>query len=245
MKSETYSKIAEPSEAFPYKPPSNEIKQKYARVFEIKKALPPRLVKLAFDKTVSLIILLLTMPIFALLKIAYLVEGFFIPENRGPMIFYYMAVSEGRIFKKYKLRLIKQSYIDQDAASRHEWIAYSAEWNDESRTIVGTFVKKYYLDELPQFWSVLVGDMSLVGPRPISVMHFERDAAQGNVVRGLIRGGMLGLGHINKGTDEMGNPVYEYEYICEYLDKGPIGLLKLDIWIIWKGIRLIFKGGGH
>ena len=185
------------------------------------------------------------LPILVILKVAYLIEGILIPENRGPMFFYYMAISEGREIKKYKIRLIKQSYVDLEAAKRHEWIAYAAEWNEASRTVVGRFVKKYYLDELPQFWSVFKGDMSLVGPRPISVLHYQRDLAQGNVVRSILRGGMLGLGHINKGTDQMGNPVYEYEYICEYLDRSSISLLRLDCWIIWRGILLIFKGGGH
>ena len=55
--------------------------------------------------------------------------------------------------------------------------------------------------------------MSIVGPRPLSVLHYERDKAQGNVTRSLLKGGLLGLGHINKGTAEMGNSMYEYEYI--------------------------------
>ena len=87
--------------------------------------------------------------------------------------------------------------------------------------------------------------MSIVGPRPLSVMHFERDRDQGNVTRSLLKGGLLGLGHINKGTSEMGNSKYEYEYIDEYIKRSSFGLLKLDIWIIWQGVKVIFRGGGH
>lgn len=102
-----------------------------------------------------------------------------IPENAGPMFFYYNAVSAGQIIPKYKIRLIKTKYIEPEGAKRHDWIAFSAEWTPDSRTHVGSFDKKFYLDELPQFWSVLVGDMSIVGPRPLSVLHYERDKAQG------------------------------------------------------------------
>ena len=62
---------------------------------------------------------------------------------------------------------------------------------------------------------MLKGDMSIVGPRPIAILHYERDKAQGNVTRSLLKGGLLGLGHINKGTSEMGKP--EYEYVDQYI----------------------------
>jgi lipopolysaccharide/colanic/teichoic acid biosynthesis glycosyltransferase len=235
----------EPKEAFPYKPPSKATIKKYRYIFSLKEPIPSRFLKSAFDKFISFVLILMSLPILFLLKLVYLIEGTFISDNKGPMFFYYNAVSAGKIFRKYKIRLIKTKYIDPEGAKRGDWIAYSAEWTPKSRTYVGQFVKKFYLDELPQFWSVLKGDMSLVGPRSISVLHYERDLAQGNVTRKFLKGGLLGLGHINKGTSEMGNPIYEYEYLDQYLKRSSFGLLCLDLWIIWKGVRVIFKGGGY
>lgn len=239
------TRLTEPTEAFPYTPPSKEILAKYRHIFEITDSLPQRFSKLVFDKIVAFILVIFSIPVFLLLKFFYVIEGILIPENKGPMFFYYWAVSEGKKFKKWKLRLIKTKYIEPEGAANNDWIAFSAEWTPESRTYVGTFVKKWYLDELPQFWSVLIGDMSIVGPRPLSVMHFERDRAQGNVTRSILRGGLLGLGHIKKGTPEMGNSTYEYDYVDQYMKRSSINLLRLDLWIIWRGIVVIFKGGGH
>ena len=231
--------------AFPYKPPTNEIKRKYSYIFASQFSLQNRHLKFVFDKLIALLFLLTTLPIIIFLKLAFIIEGLIIPENKGPMFFSYNAVSQGKLFPKYKIRLIKTKYIEPEGAKRGDWIAYSAEWNEDSRTIVGAFVKKFYLDEIPQFWNVLRGDMSIVGPRPLAVIHYERDLAQGNVTRKHLKGGLLGLGHIMKGKPEFGNPIYEYEYIDQYIKRSELDLLRLDLTIIWRGILLILKGGGH
>lgn len=231
--------------SFPYKPPTPSLKIKYKYIFMMKNALPDRLLKTLFDKTFSLIILLICLPLLIVLKFFFIIEGFLVPENKGPMFFSYNAVSQGRVFPKYKIRLIKSKYIDPFGAKRGDWSAYSSEWNKDSRTFIGAFVKKFYLDEIPQFLNVLLGDMSIVGPRPLAVMHYEQDLAQGNVSRKLLKGGLLGLGHILKGKPEFGSPVHEYEYIEQYIKRSEFGLLCLDFTIIWRGFLLILKGGGH
>ena len=135
----------EPAEAFPYKSPSIQIKQKYSYIFHEQFSIKNKFSKLLFDKVVALIFLIITSPIVFLLKLAFIVEGVFIPENKGPMFFSYNAVSQGKVFPKYKIRLIKTKYIESVGAKRGDWIAYSAEWNEDSRTIVGAFVKKFYI----------------------------------------------------------------------------------------------------
>jgi len=235
----------EPKEAFPYTAPTEEIKNQYKEIFELEQSLKVPFPKLLFDKFVSGIILLFCLPVILLLLIVNMIEGWLIPENRGPLFFYYNAVSEGRVFKKWKIRLIKEKYIDKELQAQGDWHAYQNEWMPEARTKLGAFVKKFYLDEIPQFYMVLKGDMSLVGPRPLAIHHYERDLAQGNVTRKLIRGGLLGYGHVRKGTPEFGKPVYEYEYVYRYLHYSPFKLLLTDLYVIWKGIVVVLKGGGH
>ncbi len=237
--------MVEPKKAFPYKPPSKKVLREYKHLFSIKAVVQDRLFKFLFDKFVAIFLLILAAPILLLIKIAYVIEGLVIKENSGPIFFYYNSVSAGKIFPKYKIRVIKTKFIDSKAAKRGDWRAYSAEWNSESRTYTGMFVKNFYLDELPQFYNVLKGDISIVGPRPLSVLHYKRDVAQGNIVRKILKGGLLGLGHINKGTKELGNPIFEYEYLNQYLNRSSFGLFCLDLWIIYKGIMIVIKGGGH
>lgn len=235
---------SEPKEAFPYKPPTDEIRKRFAPIFALKAPLPARWPKVVFDKLLAGVLLACVSPVLLMVKVAYLIEGWLIPENKGPMFFSYNAISQGRVIPKYKIRLIKTRFIDPVGAAKGDWHAFSAEWSPESRTHVGHFVKKFYLDELPQFYSILKGDMSIVGPRPLAVHHYERDRAQGNVTRFLLQGGLLGLGHVMKGTPEMGNPIYEYEYADQYMKLSPLGLLWLDLTIIGRGIKVIIQGKG-
>lgn len=234
----------EPKEAFPYKPPTEELKARYRELFELKKPIKVPVTKLIFDKITALIILLCSLPTIALLMLFNWIEGILVPENKGPLFFYYNAVSRGRVFKKYKIRLIKEKFIDKELQAKGDWHAFQNEWDPAARTNLGKFVKKFYLDEIPQFYNVLKGDMSIVGPRPIATHHYERDLAQGNIPRSLIRGGLLGYGHVRKGTPEFGKPEYEYEYVHRYLHYSPTRLLLLDLYIIGKGIKVMIKGKG-
>ncbi len=237
--------INEPKEAFPYKPPTEEIKKKYKEIFGLTVPLKVPFPKLLFDKLTALFFLIMATPIIIVLLVANWMEGIIIKENKGPLFFYYNAMSHGRKFKKWKIRMIKEKYINKELQAIGDWHAYKNEWMPEARTNVGRFVKKFYLDEIPQFFLILKGDMSFVGPRPLAVHHYNRDLAQGNVTRKLIRGGLLGYGHIRKGTPEFGDPVYEYEYVHRYLHDSPAKLLLTDLYVIWRGIIVVLKGGGH
>ena len=139
------SAFTEPPESFPYRPPTEDVKGQYKHIFMINGALPGRLLKTIFDKLVAIFFLIISLPIFILLKLAFILEGIIIPDNKGPMFFYYYAVSAGQVIPKYKIRLIKRRFIDPVGASKHEWKAFSAEWYPNSRTYVGQFVKKFYL----------------------------------------------------------------------------------------------------
>ncbi|HET9496221.1 MAG TPA: undecaprenyl-phosphate glucose phosphotransferase [Chloroflexia bacterium] len=120
-----------------------------------------RRVKRAFDIVFSAAVLVLTAPLFllisALVKISSPGPVFFIQERVG---------LDGKPFKLVKFRTMR---IDGDPALIPKMRDDLPGWtvpNDPRRTRIGTFLRRFSLDELPQFYNVLIGEMSVVGPRP-------------------------------------------------------------------------------
>ncbi len=113
-----------------------------------------RLIKRAFDIVVSIVVLLSGLPVFLLIAIAVKMS------SSGEIIFVQDRVGwNGRVFRMYKFRTMHTAPATE---SDTRWTRP----NDPHRTVVGQFLRRYSLDELPQFFNVLMGDMSVVGPRP-------------------------------------------------------------------------------
>lgn len=234
----------EPPQAFHCRPPDAALRQEFSELFALREPLPDRPAKLAFDRTVAATALVALSPVWLALYLANLIEGWLIPRNRGPLVYSYIASSAGRRFRKHKIRQIRMTEIDPVLAAQGSWHAFAKEWSPESRTYVGRFVKALYLDELPQLWDILKGDMSFVGPRPLAWHHYERDLAQGNVTRLLLKGGLLGRGQAQKGTKALGDPRGDFEYAEAYRTSSSWQLLRHDLRIIWNGIAVVFRERG-
>jgi exopolysaccharide biosynthesis polyprenyl glycosylphosphotransferase len=115
-----------------------------------------RLVKRIFDVSVSTTLLLLVWPLMILTALALFVES----KGRGTLFFHQIRMGEGgKTFRLLKFR----SMIEE---AEKDGIARWAQKNDSRITKVGAFLRRTRLDELPQLWNVLRGDMSFVGPRP-------------------------------------------------------------------------------
>lgn len=236
----------EPLGSFPYISPSEDLKSSYPEFFgENLQKIKKRKCKRYIDIILGSFFLIIAFPVILLLFISNFIEGLIIAAHRGPFLYYYYSVSHGEKIKKWKIRQVIWDTDNEALRATHDWIAFSEEWNKSKLTYTGAFVKKFYLDELPQFISIIRGDISLVGPRPLCVNHYLRDLHNGNTSRFLIPGGLLGLGHLNKGTDEMGQPVFEYKYVASYHSKSCLRMLLIDFKILYRGLLLIFKGGGH
>ena len=235
----------EDKRAFPYKPPSRKIQQMYGWIFTLKEAPKERISKLLFDKIASLTAIFLLWPIFVIILIAYVLDGFIHPQHRGSVFLSYIASSRGKKFKKYKFRLVREELIDKNLRNEGDWRAYPSERQPQNLTCIGKFLKKYYLDELPQVFNIIKGDVSFVGPRALAWHHYQRDIKQGNIARKLLKAGIFSESHTRKGTRLFGKPQLEYEYIEKYMKFSPWQLLWTDFRIISRGIKMILEGKGY
>lgn len=177
-----------------------------------------------------------------------LIIGFFVAiaiklDSPGPVIFSQNRVGKnGRHFKMYKFRSM---YID--AEERKKELLQQNEMqgamfkmtNDPRITKVGKFIRKYSIDELPQFFNVLKGDMSLVGTRPPTVEEVQKYKTE-QKRRLSVTPGMTGLWQTS-GRSE----IYDFDEIVkldlEYIDKWSIGM---DIKLLVKTIVVCVKGEG-
>ena len=155
-------------------------------------------------------------------------------EDGGPILFKQERVGKyGKVFNLYKVRSMR---IDAEK--------FGAQWAQEEdpRILkVGRFIRKTRIDEIPQLFNILKGDMSIVGPRPerpMFTVQFEEETT-GFINRLLVTPGLTGLAQVNGGYEMNHEEKLKWDII--YI-KGRS--LKLYISIIIKTIKVIFTGEG-
>jgi len=172
--------------------------------------------------------LLVFLLIYPWLALAILVE------SKRPVIFSQARLGKGgRPYSLVKFRTMRQ---DAEVNGQARW----AQKSDPRATFVGSFLRKTHLDEIPQFWNVLFGDMSLVGPRPERpglVAQLEKQIPFYRA-RLLVKPGITGWAQVNygKGASIEGS-AEKLEYDLYYIKHR--GLL-MDLWIILRTVGSVF-----
>lgn len=199
-----------------------------------------RIAKRAFDIIISALLLIVTSPIMLLAALALILE------DGLPVIFQNVRVGErGRIFKTYKLRSMWRKYsIGPQFNGRNKANLELEKKLIEERSIkggpvykiaddprvttVGKFLRRWSIDELPQFWNVLIGDMSLVGPRPHQPREVEKYEAHQRRVLG-VRPGITGMAQISGRSD------------LEFGDEARIDTWYIENWSIALDLYILIK----
>lgn len=163
-----------------------------------------------------------------LLVIAVLIKV----TSRGPILYAQERMSlDGTTFKMYKFRTMR---VDAESATGAVW----CKENDDRRTWIGSFLRRTSLDELPQLWNVLRGDMSIVGPRPERpvFVHQFRTQIPNYMLRHKVRAGITGWAQVNGWR---GNTSLDRRIECDlfYIRNWSYLLdLKIMVMTLWKGM---------
>lgn len=213
-----------------------------------------RLVKRLMDITISGLLLILLSPLFFLFAVLIKVT------SRGPVIFRHQRVGKNvvpfdllkfrtmvsggddRQYMQYLKQLIESernnnNFENNGHKNDGNGLPYRKMDSDPRVTPIGEFLRKYYLDELPQLWNILKGEMSLVGPRPH--VQFEVDYYQPEQCRRLsVAPGATGLWQVSGKADCTFNELINLD--LDYIDNWN---LLLDLEIMAKTVLLMARGG--
>lgn len=188
---------------------------------------------LVFKRVADVVLTILASP-FIIILVAIFAVAVKV-DSKGPAFYTQMRIGKGqKEFKIYKLRSMR---IDAESDTGAVW----AEKDDPRVTKVGRFIRKVRIDELPQFLNVLIGDMSIIGPRPERAdltWQFEKEIP-GFINRLSIRPGITGWAQVNGGYDI--SPAEKLAYDTVYINNMS---LKQDMVIVGKTIGVIFTGDG-
>jgi lipopolysaccharide/colanic/teichoic acid biosynthesis glycosyltransferase len=185
------------------------------------------------DLIIASLLLILCSPIFLLLAILTKLD------SAGPVFFRQIRLGkEGRPFEMIKFRTMYpgaetnlEILIKDERNQKLTWAKFQKLWDDPRLTRIGRILRRYSLDELPQLWNVIKGDMSLVGPRPILPEQGKIYGPNLSIYQ-LIRPGMTGAWQVN------GRNLTSFEERVDW------DTYYIRNWSLWMDIQILFRTVG-
>ncbi len=194
--------------------------------------------KRALDVLIVLLSSIVVVPVIAVLAVIIALDG------KSPFYWNERVGRGGRTFAMLKLRTMVpnadrqlEKHLAADPAARAEWEATQKLKRDPRITAVGRYLRKLSLDELPQMWNVLVGDMSIVGPRPM--MPSQRELYPGTAYYSL-RPGITGPWQVSDRNQ------CTFAQRADYDREYDLSLcLATDVRLVLSTVSVVLKGTGY
>jgi Undecaprenyl-phosphate galactose phosphotransferase WbaP len=193
-----------------------------------------------FDVSICVLAALMISPMFLIVGLAVKLT------SPGPMFYWQRRIGRnGKEFRLWKFRTmvvdadaVLEKHLQNDASLRAEWQRDQKLRNDPRITAIGTALRRTSLDELPQFWNILCGEMSLVGPRPIRQPEVEKYGTIFDQYRRVTPGltGMWQISGRNNTTYERRTQLDEY-YVRNWS-------ITLDLYILLRTLKTIILTEG-
>ena len=197
--------------------------------------IPKRLL----DLLVSGALLVVFLPVLLVVLVAFALDVLLSPRDRGSLFYREARISRGRTFDLLKFRTLRRDALERSAGH-----ARLLEADDENLTWIGRrLLKPWYVDELPQLWNVVRGDISLVGPRPWPPELVDRQRAEGLTYRDELTAGLTGTAQITKGSGQRYADL-DLAYAERFRSLGSWALVRYDLQILVRTIGVIARGEG-
>ena len=197
---------------------------------------PRRLVKDALDRSLALVSLIALAPLLCAVALSVRLT------SPGPILYRQERVGlNGSAFRLVKFRSMRVGAHDEVprlwGENEHEGPLFKLR-RDPRLTAIGAFLRRWSLDELPQLWNVICGDMSLVGPRPPLATEVEQ---YGDDMRRrlLVKPGMTGLWQVSGRAELSWEESVRLDLY--YVDNWSVGL---DLVLLWKTLACVVRGQG-
>ena len=191
------------------------------------------------ERALAAVAFVLTSPLLAAAALAIKVEGVLDRRARGPVLFREARIAHGREIELLKLRTLTAASL----ASLGPGPTHIKHLEAEGTTRVGAVLKAWYLDELPQLWNIVRGDMLLIGTRPYPIELYDEEMALGITRKRDMPAGLIGPVQALKGSTL--DPVAaDAEYWEALQRRTPGRLLLLDLKILWRSLRVVLEHRG-
>ncbi len=200
--------------------------------------------KRIFDIVFSLSILVLFSPLFVLIFSAILIEHIVRLRPFDPLVYSETRMSQGKPFTIYKFNIFRQDVIDEMRA-RGEFIFTKQLEHNGYLISVGRVLRQIYMDELPQFYNVLRGDMSVVGPRPVNPIVHEKLRNEGFTDKDRVRAGLTGYHQqLHKAHGKITQEIADRVYIEYCLTNPWYKVLYFDMLILARTVKVLLLAKG-
>lgn len=215
-------------------------------VLKVYRSLSPRwqvsqTIKRSFDFTASALILTAISPLLAIIYVLMRLD------SKGPVFYKQKRIGQdGKVFDTWKFRTMVvnaeqrlNEHLAANPAARIEWETNFKLKKDPRITRMGNLLRKTSLDELPQLFNVLLGEMSLVGPRPLPEYHHWAIAPHTRTLREMVKPGITGQWQISSRSDGDLSDLERFDtyYVTNWS-------LRLDLEILFKTPLVVILGKG-
>jgi lipopolysaccharide/colanic/teichoic acid biosynthesis glycosyltransferase len=192
------------------------------------------------ERALALLLLIPAAPVLTLCALGIKLEGLVDRRARGPVFFREDRVSRGEVFK-----LIKFRTLDRDAISGLGPGPTHIKGLEEGQhlTRMGRIMHRWYLDELPQLWNIVRGDMQLIGTRPWPIELYEEEMARGITRKRDMPAGLVGPVQASKGSGDEGLAL-DLAYWEAYKTYPAWKLLVLDMRILARSAKVQLEHKG-